>query len=461
MDFIDRQTELELLADHMDRPGASLFVLFGRRRIGKTALLQRAIATRERAAYHVGTRSTIHEEMGRLSRTLARSWGHGLLEAQPLDSVASLVAALEGLSGPHILALDELPYLVESDPSLPGQLQAAWDRSLSASELKLVVCGSSIGMMSDTFLSSRSPLYGRRTGQLQLGPLASHHLAEAFPWPTPELVELAALFGGVPGYLQRLDPDAGILDNLRDTVLRRGEPMYEEVPFLLREELREPRVYQAILAVIAAGARKFGEISSKTGLERANLSRYLSILIDLGLVEREVPVTEPIPAKSRKGLYRIADPFIATWYRFVHPHRDRLERGLADEVVAQEILPSFHHALSLLVEPVLRELFLSPALAPEIPFRPAFLGRHWSPTAELDLVALDESRGRAFVAEVKWSSDVPVSLLDHLRRRVAAEPAFSGIDCTYALVSRSAFSGPGRDLRPDERLIDLATVDLE
>lgn len=460
MEFIDREDELRLLGDHLDRPGPALFVLFGRRRIGKTALLQRAIASHPRAAYHVGTRSTIHEELARLSRTLARAWGHRLLEAQPLTSIDGLIAYLEGLTGPHVLALDELPYLVESDPSLPGQLQAAWDRSLSASELKLIVCGSAVSVMSDTFLSHRSPLFGRRTGQLRLGPLEPHHLVETFRWPTPNVVELAALFGGVPGYLQRLDPGDGLVENLVRAVLRKGEPLYEEVPFLLREELREPRVYQAILAVIAGGARKFGEISSKTGLERANLSRYLSILQDLGLVEREVPVTERHPEKSRKGLYRIADPFLATWYRFVHPHRDRLERGLMEEVVEQEIAPQLHHVLSLAVEPVVRELFLSAPLAAQVPFEPAHIGRHWSPTAEVDVVLLDEGRSQAFVGEVKWSSDVPVSTLDNLRRRVGAEPAFAGMQCTYALISRSGFSGPPRRLEPDERLVDLERVEL-
>jgi AAA+ ATPase superfamily predicted ATPase len=459
MEFIDRQDELALLEDHVERPGASMIVVFGRRRIGKTALLQRLIEHREDAAYHVATQSTITEEMRRLSAELVRSWSLPLLEAQPLASTSALLALLQGLDQRLVLVLDELPYLLEADPSLPGKLQAAWDAHLSRSQLKLILCGSSIGMMQDTFLSQRSPLFGRRTGQLRLQALRPSHLAEAFDWSTPEIIELAALLGGVPGYLQRLDPAIGLAENLASRLLLKGEPMYEEIPFLLREELRQPRVYQSILAAIAAGARKYGEISSKTGLDRASLSRYLSILIDLGLVEREVPVTEPHPDKSRKGLYRICDPFVATWFRFVHPNRDRLERGLVDQVMATEVRPRLHQYLSFAVEPVICELFRSSKLAGLVPFSPAFSGRHWSPTAELDVVLLDAERRKALIGEIKWSRRVPVSQLEHLRRRAAAEPALAGLERTCVLISRDGFSG--QPAPEDARhLIDLSLLRL-
>jgi hypothetical protein len=276
----------------------------------------------------VGTRSTITEELSRLSTVLADAWNVPLLRSQPIATSEALLAFLEGGDRPGILVLDEFSFLVESDPALPGLIQASWDRSLSRSELKLVFCGSSVGIMQDTFFSSRAPLSGRRTGQLRLEPLPIASLKQAVAWKPAEVVELAALFGAVPGYLQRLVPSRSLLTNLRQQVLRRGEPLYEEVPFLLREELRKPRVYYAILAAVAAGSRKFGEISSKVGLDRANLSRYLAVLTDLGLLEREVPVMERLPEKSRKGLYRIADPFIATWFARLSPTATRIE-GMA------------------------------------------------------------------------------------------------------------------------------------
>ncbi len=461
MTFLDREAELELLEDHLGRRGAGLFVLYGRRRIGKTALLEQVVGSRDGAAYHVATRSTITDELSRISRTLARDWRMPLLEAQPPASIDALLALLESVDEPRVLVLDELPYLVESAPALPGQLQASWDRTLSRGKLKLVVCGSSVGMMEETFLLPKAPLFGRRTGQLRLGPLPPAVLGDLFSGDGGRAIEHAALFGGVPGYVLRCDPETSLETNLLRHVLTRGEPLHEEVPFLLREELREPRVYTGVLSTIAAGSRKFGEISSKVGLDRSNLSRYLATLSELGLIEREVPVTERQPDKSRKGLYRIADPFVATWFAFVHPNRGLLERGRAREVLDSRVRPFLPTHLGRAVEPVLADLLRSGPWARLVPFDVDAAGRHWGPDTELDLVLLDAERRRAFVAEVKWTRRaVSRSTLDKLRRRVADEPAFEGMGLTYALVSRSGFR-PGREPRLDERLLDVSSSPLE
>jgi AAA+ ATPase superfamily predicted ATPase len=171
VEFLDRESEVTLLQDHLRRQGAGMFVLYGRRRIGKTGLLERVLRGRPRAAYHVGTRSTITEELSRLSAAVADAWDVPLLRAQPIRTSAALLAFLEGSDRPGVLVLDEFSFLVESDPALPGLIQASWDRRLSRSELKLVFCGSSVGIMEETFFSNRAPLFGRRTGQLRLGPL--------------------------------------------------------------------------------------------------------------------------------------------------------------------------------------------------------------------------------------------------------------------------------------------------
>jgi len=441
-----------VLEDHLGRPGGGLFVVYGRRRVGKTALLRRLLEGVPRGAYHVGTQSTITEELGRLSRELDRAWELPLLNAQPLRSTEALLALLAGRHRPSVLVLDEFPYLVRSDPSLPGQLQAAWDRSLKDLPLKLIVCGSSIGMMEELFLSRRAPLFGRRTGQLRVRPLAPEWVGAMVPRPPAEVVELAAMFGGIPGYLRRLSPDDSPLEALRRHVLSPGEPLYEEAAFLVREELREPRVYQGVLAAIAGGARKFGEISSKVGLDKANLSKYLSSLAELGFVEREVPVTEPRPGKSRKGRYRISDPFVATWYAWVHPHRDRLERGYIDEVVRLHVRPGLGRWLGEKVEPVLAQLLAEKL---ELDWEVAHLGRHWSPEGELDVVLIDGTRRRAFVAEVKWRRGTANrALMDGLKDRARAVPALAGAELTFGLVSRGGFSGRRRR-RDDERFVSI------
>lgn len=456
MKFVNRTEELRLLGSHLDRPGASLLVVYGRRRIGKTAVLQRLLDGRARAAYHVATRSTLTDELSRLSVTLAEALDLPLLRAQPLTSAGALLTLLEGVREPATIVLDELPYLVETEPALPGLLQASWDRKLKHGPLKLIFCGSSIAMMEETFLSKQGPLFGRWTGQVRMGPLSARHLAGEFRGTVAEIIELAAIFGGVPGYLDKLDPARGLLWNVRHHLLQRGEPLYEEVPFLLREELREPRVYHAVLSAIAQGSNKFSEISSKIGLDRANLTRYLAVLGELGFVERDVPVTEVDPGKSRKGIYRICDPFVSSWFRFVQPHRDLLERGLVDEVVNRFVKDDLKRWLPQAVERVLRELVTSGGLGPRLPFMPAIVGRYWSPTAEVDVVGLDAGRERALAVEIKWTTnDVPMSVLDDLRRKVAAEPALCGLAMTYGLIVRGNVK-PTRKRAADEVVIELA-----
>jgi AAA+ ATPase superfamily predicted ATPase len=268
-------------------------------------------------------------------------------------------------------------------------------------------------------------------------------------------MEWVATFGGIPGYLERLDPKRSLTWNVRHRLIERSEPLYEEVPFLLHQEMREPRVYFAVLAAIASGARKFGEISSKVGLDRANLTRYLAILAEVGLVEREVSITERHPEKSRKGLYRICDPFVGTWFRFVHPYRDELERGLASEVMRSRIAPDLARFLPIAVEPVVRDLARAEGIVGKLPFKPVYAGRHWTPTAEFDLVLLNAERTQAFVGELKWTArDVPLSTLDDLRRRVASEPAFRDLSLTLGLLVRGRVMRTRR-LAKDERIVEL------
>jgi AAA+ ATPase superfamily predicted ATPase len=231
-----------------------------------------------------------------------------------------------------------------------------------------------------------------------------------------------------------------LLENIQDQILRKGCMLYDEVPFLLREEVRDPRVYQAILAANAAGARRFSELSSKTGLDKAHLTRYLAILADLGIIEREVPVTEARPEKSRRGLYRIADPFVSFWYRFVFPNRDQLELGEAEQVLRREVKPALDEYISRTVEPHLGTLFRT-RWRHYIPFEPAFMGRYWDDQREIDWLVLDRDRERAVAVEIKWSRTpvLAARLADDLRNKLRALPGLRPDQCELVLVSRSGF----------------------
>jgi len=454
--FVDRERELAFLEERQRARGPQLVVVWGRRRVGKTALLT-LFARRHEILYHLATRATPALELARFSERVAEHYGDAVVAAQPFSSWDVAFRYLAGRQEPPSLVLDEFPYLAEGDPSFPTVLQAAWDERLAPRGARLYLSGSSVGMVERMALSHDAPLYGRRTGQWRLEPLAAWHLAGFLRGTLGTLLPYYAVMGGVPHYLALLDPRRSLAANLLEHVLSRGAPLYEEVPFLLREEFREPRVYFSILVVVAAGAERFGEISSKTGLDRANLTRYLGELAEVGLLRRDVPVTQPMPDKSRLGLYRIADPFARFWLRFVHGHRDRLEMGDARAVLRERILPAMDAFVGKVAEDVTRDLLCETSARQLVPFDPVWRGRHWSATAELDVVLLDEQRRRAFVAEVKWSNKTPsASLLDDLRARVARVPELATVDVTLALVSRRGTARDlGRRLHADERFLSL------
>lgn len=459
--FVNRSQELQFLERAYARPGSTLTVLWGRRRVGKTSLL-RHFCQGKRLFYHVGTLATEKLALEQWSRGAASFFQDPVLGSQSLSSWPSVLAYLEQRARwetePWGVVLDEFPYLVESSPALPSLLQASWDGGLKETGLNLILCGSSVAMMESLFFSQRSPLYGRRTGQWKVEPFTVKDLGCMYPRRSLlELLELYCVVGGMPMYADRF-AEGTLLESIRREILSKGEALYEEVPFLLREELREPRVYQSILAALAGGAQKFGELSSKTGLDRGHLTGYLATLADLGLVRREVPVTEPRPEKSKRGRYQIADPFVRFWYRFVYPNLSRLEIGDVEAILATAVAPALHDYISAHVEEPLTGLTRNGSLSKYVPFPVATVGRHWSASEELDLVALSADRDQAFVAEVKWSREpISPSLGSELRRRVQGCQALRGCHVTLALISRSGFTGP-----PEQGVvhIDLARQEI-
>ncbi len=423
--FLNRVREVAFLQRVLKGERAELILLYGRRRVGKTSLLRHvADESPIPVLYHVAAQTTRTDELDRLSIRLADFFKDDLIRSQPLRTWESvwIYLAQKAAARPFGFFFDEFPYAVEGDPALPSLLQHAWDRRLSKTAIKLILCGSSISMMERLGLSESSPLYGRRTGQWRLLPFDP--LDFSLLWPAKNLADLLAVYcvtGGTPHYVGRFDPKCSLTENIRDQILSKGSMLYDEVPFLLREEVRDPRVYQAILAACAGGARKFSELSSKTGLDKAHLTSYLAILADLGIVEREVPVTETRPEKSRKGSYRVSDPFVAFWYRYVFPYRDRLELGEAQAVLDRDVVPVLDSYFSRAVEPHLGGLFRT-AWRDRIPFEPASTGRYWDDKREIDWLVLDHDRKHAVAVEVKWTAK-PVSakaLDDQLREKIAA-----------------------------------------
>lgn len=412
--FINRRSELAFFNRSWSARSAQLVVLYGRRRVGKTALL-RQFAEGRLAFHYLATRLPEAQQLRELGQTLGTIVDDPLLADSGFQSWDQVFTWISRQEQRFAFMIDEFPYLVEANPALPSLLQRAWDQELCESKTFIVLCGSSVAMMEREVLSERAPLYGRRTGQLRLAPLLFRDAVEFFPrYGFEDRLRAWSVLGGVPYYLQLFDDRRSLRANIRTTILDTGAPLQEEVEFLLRQELREPRVYFGILSAIAAGKRKLSEILNATGLSHPTVTKYLSVLQDLGLVLREVPATELKPEKSKKGLYAIADPYVRFWFRFVLPQRALLETGRADEA-AKRVNTEIDAFASSAYEDICRQAVNHGLLDEVAGCRWERAGRWWIPNAELDLLAHSEDGQSILCGEAKWSRrPVGVNILAHL-----------------------------------------------
>jgi AAA+ ATPase superfamily predicted ATPase len=450
--FVNRTNEINQLSDCYDSDKAEFIVLYGRRRLGKSELVRKSIAERDDAVYYQAIESTAQNQLEQFADTVSTQF-------PPVANIRRDWEALLEALGAHnaVVVIDEFPFLIQEDSSLPSRLQRVWDLTLQETGMTIVLVGSSISVMEEKVLSGSAPLYGRRTATIDLKPLSITDAQEFFPRYDPETAITAwAIYGGTPYYLQTIDPDQSLGTNVQESLLSERGLLYSEPEFLLRTELRQPNTYFSILRALAHGRRTPNEIAGMAGIDAGSLSTYLQKLRRLRLVERHIPVTES-PTASKRGRYRIAAPLFRFWFRFVYGNQDQLrmqETDAYETLVAPELAdyvsPLFErlcqHALPRLIDRQLREV-----------------GQWWYKDRELDAVGLSDSG--LVAGECKFTTQ-PVSegVLSNLEQTTAnvrwpAGPADGAP--LYVLFSRSGYTDDLKrvaDTREDVRLFNLPAV---
>ncbi|TKX48489.1 ATP-binding protein [Halorubrum sp. SD690R] len=431
--MINRETELEWLTSHLSRAERQLLVVYGRRRVGKTTLVTTALdALEDTSVYYLcDERGATHN-----ARRFAAQCAAAFDDITP--DVDGFVEAFQYLTArvdePCVVALDEFSYLVDEDDTIPSVFQTVLDDVLAGTDVSLVLLGSSISMMEEGVLSYESPLYGRRTGQWELAPLSFADVRAFFPDDDLETqIQLYSVLGGIPAYLEQFDPDRNLLENVEQSVLSKGEFLYEEPEFLLRQELREPTTYMAILEAIAAGATRVTEIANEIGRDASSLSRYLQNLTQLAILEREHPVTDP----DGRGLYRLTDDFLRFWFRYVAPNRGTLEQGRTAPVrsAIAETLPTH---TSRTFETVCQQAVRTPGF----PVSCSRVGRWWYGGEEIDIAGVNRETETLLLGECKWTTEpVGPGVFDKLTA-LESEVRWQGTDreVRYALFSRGGFT---------------------
>lgn len=406
--FQGRSQELNVLDRLWEAEGAQFLVLYGRRRIGKTALLAHWVETTgHRALYWVATPSSPLAQLRSFSQAIVNTANpenpapEGFSFAN-WDQAWRQLASL-GAQERTAVFIDEFTYILEVYPDVAGILQNAWDQTLSKSNLLLCISGSHLGMMQREFLSYQAPLYGRATAQIHLQPLPFGQTGEFFPdFSATDRVALYALFGGVPAYWERMDPKRSISQNIKQQLLSPNNPMQAEPALLLHDFVSDLHNYAAILTAIGRGARTPKEIESVTGLPNVHIPRYLSVLAEAGFVERRVSVMKN-PASSRSGRHHITDPYLRFYYRFLEARQYQFSMAIQDQALAEITRHLLDFIATYTWEELSREWVLRAGGWGHLPFMPDQVGSAWDRLTQIDVVGINRMEKTLLLGECKWT----------------------------------------------------------
>lgn len=477
MTFIDRIEELRELEDRWG-PRPQLYLLWGRRRVGKSALIREFARGKDAIIYQAVT-GTAADQLSLLTRRI-RAWRDDpVLAAAPLVNWDQAFAYLEGLGrtrrsqgSPLLLVFDEVQYLDEADASIISRLQEFLE-VVKHDDLPLfiVIAGSSISFFEERILIGK--VFGRRTAGGLLAPLGYRDGARFFPsWTPVDQVRAWAVLGGMPYYLEQFDPERSLAWNIRQRILRRNQVLYNEAELLLRDELRDAPTYLSVLSAIAGGDTKVSDIHARTRVPVTSLSSILRRLERLHLIERMVPVTEDA-ARSKRGLWLISDNYLAFWFRFVRPNAVELEAGRADDIWADEVAPNLDRFVSKPAFERLCRAFVRDGIGRDrrLPSRGS-VGAWWggitesSPGGprtvqrESEVVVID-GRRLVLVGEAKWTDGrVGREALDQLRRTASSLPGYEPGKTRLALFARDAFSDDLRRAEADGEVLLLTARDM-
>jgi len=426
--IVDRESELAALNEVLREKSSRLIGVTGRRRLGKTTLLEHwaresglpvlfwpALKRPSSLLLQEFSQAVYQHEHGRPAPTKQFAYGSWS------EAFIDLARICEG-PGRHIIIIDEFPYAISSEPSLPSVIQNAWDHHLKHSNLVLALCGSQIGMMVDLY-SSDAPLFQRLVGPMRVGPLPFGCINEFMPGYNFDSRTIAyACFGGVPAYLETINPDIPILENIKKQVFSDFGIFASEPEYLISEQVTDARYYNAILEAVAQGARQFGEIASRAGFSAGSSpSHYLARLCEMNylLDAYSLEIPPQTRKKSRKTHYLINDPMLQFYFRFVQKYkaslnldiRNTFENRLAEQIASFAGKNAF--------EEICRQWLADTARKGKAPFSFEDMGQIWGDDGEngtqVDVAAISRREKCILVGEAKWTeNNVDLSVVKKL-----------------------------------------------
>lgn len=404
--FIGREQELQSLNKHYNSDKFEFAVIYGRRRVGKTALINEFTKDKE-TIFFTGVETNAKQNLDNLSRCIME-YNTGIAVDSSFSTFQSALEYVFELAKTKriVLVIDEYPYVARSSKSLASTLQLLIDKNKDTSKLFLILCGSSMSYMEDHVLAYKAPLYGRRTAQFKIKPFDFFESCRYLVKLSDIDKALAyGIVGGTPQYLIQIDDTLSIEDNIKNTYLNSSSVLFEEPNNLLKQEVREPAIYNAVITAIANGCSKMSEISNKIGEETSVCATYIKNLITLGIVKKESPYGEK---SSRKTIYSIEDNMFRFWYRFIPENTSLISRG-ATEIAYKRISPKISSYMGGVFEEICKQYLWKLLLEGNCAVNFSDIGRWWGTNPktrsqeEIDIMGADHDF--ALFAECKWTNE--------------------------------------------------------
>lgn len=421
--FYCRKEELRTMNNRYKKGHFECVVIYGRRRVGKTALINEFCKGKP-TVYFSALNASSQENLEALSKAIYTCQNSDSTSAPTYRSYEDALEAITGMAMEKrlVFVIDEYPYLAKAEKSISSRLQHIIDHSWQDSRIYLILCGSSMSFMEYQVLGYESPLYGRRTAQFKIQALTYREITEFHPeLKAADQALLYGVTGGIPHYINKLDVESNLDEALLENLFSTSSYLFEEPENLLKQELREPAIYNSVISAIAAGASRSNEISTKVGLESGVCAKYLKVLLDLGILKKETPITEK---PGKKTIYAIDDNFFRFWYRFVPRNMSVISAGRMRLIYEQAVKRFYPDYMGLVFEKMCQEYLLR--YAKDLPILLSNVGQWWGTDSktrrevQIDIVGAPVDGNEYLIGSCKYRNEkIGIEELELLRRYAA------------------------------------------
>lgn len=458
--FHCRYEELHNMEKRYKKGNFECIVVYGRRRVGKTALINEFCKDKP-TIFFSALNASSQENLDILSHAIYAYQNPGSLTAPKYTSYDDALREITLLAEKErlIFVIDEYPYLAKAEESISSRLQHIIDHTWQNGKLFLILCGSSMSFMEYQVLGYESPLYGRRTAQFKVQALTYKEITEFNPHlPSEDQSLIYGITGGIPHYINKLDVDTNVHDALLDNLFDTASYLYEEPENLLKQELREPALYNSIISAIAGGASRANEIATKVGIESGVCAKYIKVLLDLGIVKKENPITEK---GSKKTIYHIGDNFFRFWYRFVAPNVSSISSGRFPRLYEPAVKAHLSDYMGLVFEQMCREYLLR--YAENLPIMISEVGQWWGTDSkakkevQIDIVGTPFEGNEYIIGSCKYKKE-PVGVDEFELLQHYASVFGKGTRYHYYIFSKGGFT---EGLKERETLGEVTLLTLD